>query len=86
MCWPYQPEPVGTVHPTQRGYAMKNAVLALVFVSCAGSAFAVADPDPDGIGIWFELSADTTGKSESGPASFVVTDPDGNPVLFDQHR
>jgi len=33
-----------------------------------------------------ELSADTTGKSESGPASFVVTDPDGNPVLFDQHR
>ena len=38
---------------------MKNAVLALVFVSIAGSAFAVADPDPDGIGIWFELSADT---------------------------
>ncbi len=23
---------------------------------------------------------------ESGPASFVVTDPDGNPVLIDQHR
>lgn len=23
--------------------------------------------------------------SSSGPASFVVVDPDGNPVLFDQH-
>lgn len=33
-----------------------------------------------------ELAADTTEASESGPASFVVTDPDGNPVLFDQHR
>ena len=24
--------------------------------------------------------------SASGPASFTVTDPDGNPILFDQHR
>jgi lactoylglutathione lyase len=24
--------------------------------------------------------------SASGPASFIVTDPDGNPILFDQHR
>lgn len=24
--------------------------------------------------------------SEAGPASFVVIDPDGNPVLIDQHR
>ncbi|HEV7661012.1 MAG TPA: VOC family protein [Allosphingosinicella sp.] len=24
--------------------------------------------------------------SASGPASFSVTDPDGNPILFDQHR
>ena len=24
--------------------------------------------------------------SASGPASFMVTDPDGNPILFDQHR
>jgi catechol 2,3-dioxygenase-like lactoylglutathione lyase family enzyme len=24
-------------------------------------------------------------KGESGPASFAVIDPDGNPVLFDQH-
>jgi catechol 2,3-dioxygenase-like lactoylglutathione lyase family enzyme len=24
-------------------------------------------------------------ESSTGPASFVVTDPDGNPVLFDQH-
>ena len=23
--------------------------------------------------------------SKSGPAGFVVTDPDGNPILFDQH-
>ena len=27
----------------------------------------------------------TTGDSDSGPASFVVVDPDGNPVLIDQH-
>ena len=27
----------------------------------------------------------TTG-GETGPASFVVVDPDGNPVLVDQHR
>lgn len=32
-----------------------------------------------------ELQDDTTGESDSGPASFVVTDPDGNPVLIDQH-
>lgn len=24
-------------------------------------------------------------KGESGPASFVMTDPDGNPILIDQH-
>ena len=24
--------------------------------------------------------------SDSGPASFVVVDPDGNPILIDQHR
>lgn len=24
--------------------------------------------------------------SASGPASFSITDPDGNPILFDQHR
>ncbi|GAB5539290.1 MAG: hypothetical protein Salg2KO_13930 [Salibacteraceae bacterium] len=27
-----------------------------------------------------------TTDSESGPASFVVIDPDGNPILIDQHR
>ena len=32
-----------------------------------------------------ELSGDTTTDSPSGPASFSVTDPDGNVVLFDQH-
>ena len=25
-------------------------------------------------------------ESANGPASFGVTDPDGNPILFDQHR
>lgn len=34
-------------------------------------------------GIHFESEADET---TTGPASFVILDPDGNPVLFDQHR
>ncbi len=25
-------------------------------------------------------------ESKSGPASFMITDPDGNPILLDQHR
>jgi catechol 2,3-dioxygenase-like lactoylglutathione lyase family enzyme len=33
----------------------------------------------------FEFVADNTGDSEAGPAHFIVLDPDGNPVLFDQH-
>ena len=33
-------------------------------------------------GIEFEQKTDPTG---SGPGSFVVTDPDGNPILVDQH-
>jgi len=33
-------------------------------------------------GVRFEQEAD---ESTTGPASFVVVDPDGNPVLFDQH-
>jgi catechol 2,3-dioxygenase-like lactoylglutathione lyase family enzyme len=33
-----------------------------------------------------EPMQDTTGDSEAGPASFVLVDPDGNPVLIDQHR
>ena len=28
---------------------------------------------------------DTTGDSPSGPASFSITDPDGNVILLDQH-
>jgi hypothetical protein len=24
--------------------------------------------------------------NSQGPGSFVITDPDGNPILFDQHR
>lgn len=33
-------------------------------------------------GVPFSTEAD---ESTTGPASFVVTDPDGNPVLVDQH-
>ena len=33
-------------------------------------------------GIQFATEAD---ESTTGPASFVVVDPDGNPILFDQH-
>ena len=33
-----------------------------------------------------DIDQDTTGDSEAGPASFVVVDPDGNPILIDQHR
>ncbi|MFZ0390403.1 MAG: VOC family protein [Calditrichia bacterium] len=33
-------------------------------------------------GIKIENEADESG---SGPASFMITDPDGNPILFDQH-
>lgn len=36
-----------------------------------------------GKGINFTSEADET---ISGPASFTVEDPDGNPILFDQHR
>ena len=34
-------------------------------------------------GVKFAVEAD---ESTSGPASFMLIDPDGNPVLFDQHR
>ena len=34
-------------------------------------------------GLVIDNPADETG---SGPGSFIVTDPDGNPVLVDQHR
>ena len=34
-------------------------------------------------GVTFASEAD---ESTSGPASFVVVDPDGNPILVDQHR
>lgn len=31
------------------------------------------------------LSGDTTSATESGPASFMLEDPDGNTILIDQH-
>lgn len=34
-------------------------------------------------GVQFSVEADET---TTGPASFVLEDPDGNPVLIDQHR
>lgn len=34
-------------------------------------------------GLTFATEADESG---SGPASFVITDPDGNAILVDQHR
>lgn len=33
-----------------------------------------------------EITTPIDATSESGPASFIILDPDGNPVLFDQHR
>ena len=33
-----------------------------------------------------DLSNETGLDAASGPASFIVTDPDGNPVLIDQHH
>lgn len=36
----------------------------------------------EGKGVQFALKAD---PESTGPASFVIADPDGNPVLFDQH-
>ena len=33
-------------------------------------------------GVKFESEAD---ESTTGPASFIVVDPDGNPILIDQH-
>ena len=33
-------------------------------------------------GVEFEQQAD---ESTTGPASFIAVDPDGNPILFDQH-
>lgn len=32
------------------------------------------------------MPASEADESGSGPASFVLTDPDGNAILFDQHR
>lgn len=40
------------------------------------SGFVSADLEPAG---------DTSGATPSGPASFTLTDPDGNTILFDQH-
>ena len=32
-----------------------------------------------------DVSGDSTSDTPAGPASFTITDPDGNVVLFDQH-
>lgn len=36
-----------------------------------------------GHGVEFAVEADET---TTGPASFMISDPDGNPILIDQHR
>ena len=33
-----------------------------------------------------EILLDSEADGESGPASIMLTDPDGNPILIDQHR
>ena len=38
---------------------MHKLVIVLCILAVAGSAVAVVDPDPNGIGIWFDLTADT---------------------------
>ena len=35
------------------------------------------------VGATFDQDVD---ESSTGPASFILTDPDGNPILVDQHR
>lgn len=37
---------------------------------------------PKAQGVEFQQEAD---ENTTGPASFIVVDPDGNPLLFDQH-
>ncbi len=32
------------------------------------------------------VTLDTKAESSNGPASIMLTDPDGNPILIDQHR
>ena len=32
------------------------------------------------------ISLDSEAEGSSGPASIMLTDPDGNPILIDQHR
>ncbi len=33
-----------------------------------------------------DIALDSEAEGDSGPASIMVTDPDGNPILIDQHR
>lgn len=35
--------------------------------------------------VGIEPADDTTAANPAGPASFTITDPDGNTILFDQH-
>lgn len=55
-------------------------------------AAAAVDPFEDVRALHAQITADgieavqTTLDSETGPGSFVVVDPDGNPILIDQHR
>ncbi|MEP3438647.1 MAG: hypothetical protein ABJN75_17990 [Hoeflea sp.] len=35
------------------------------------------------LSVAFDAEAD---EASTGPASFIIKDPDGNPILVDQHR
>jgi len=37
------------------------------------------------VGLGLGVSGDTTPDTPAGPASFTITDPDGNVILLDQH-
>jgi len=58
---------------------MKKLVVILACLVMASSAFAVADTDPDGIGIWFDLTADTNFVASAAyvsvPTYLIISNP-----------
>jgi hypothetical protein len=59
---------------------MKKLLVLVLAMAFAGSAFAVVDPDPNMVGIYFDMSADTycTNAAPYGtvPAYLMLTNPD----------
>jgi hypothetical protein len=58
------------------------AMEELMHLGACSNSLTVKDLEASRSGIRFESEADET---TTGPASFIVVDPDGNPVLVDQH-